>query len=50
MTAGAENLSEAIEALVQLGYSRSEAAVALGKLDSSLSVEELIRQALKSLI
>lgn len=50
MTAGAENLNEAIEALVQLGYSRSEAAVALGKLDSSLSVEELIRQALKSLI
>ena len=50
MTAGAENLSEAIEALVQLGYSRSEAAVALGKLDSSLSLEELIRQALKSLI
>ena len=50
MTAGAENVNEAIEALVQLGYSRSEAAVALGKLDSSLSVEELIRQALKSLI
>lgn len=50
MTAGAENTSEAIEALVQLGYSRSEAAVALGKLDSGLPVEELIRQALKSLI
>lgn len=50
MTAGAENVGEAIEALVQLGYSRSEAAAALGKLDSTLPVEELIRQALKSLI
>ncbi len=50
MTSGAENVSEAIEALVQLGYSRSEAAAALGKLDGTLSVEELIRQALKSLI
>ena len=50
MTAGAENVVEAIEALVQLGYSRSEAAAALGKLDSTLPVEELIRQALKSLI
>ena len=42
--------SEAIEALIQLGYSRSEAAVAVGKLDKSLPVEELIRLALKSLI
>ncbi len=50
MTSGAENVSEAIEALVQLGYSRSEAAAALGKLDGTLPVEELIRQALKSLI
>lgn len=50
MTAGAEDVGEAIEALVQLGYSRSEAAAALGKLDSTLPVEELIRQALKSLI
>ena len=41
---------EAIEALIQLGYSRSEAAVAVGKLDKSLPVEELIRLALKSLI
>ena len=42
--------AEAIEALIQLGYSRSEAAVAVGKLDKSLPVEELIRLALKSLI
>lgn len=41
---------EAIEALIQLGYSRSEAAVAVGKLDKDLPVEELIRLALKSLI
>ena len=44
------DLSEAIEALIQLGYSRSEAAAAVGKLDKSLSVEEMIRLALKSLI
>ncbi len=44
------DFSEAIEALIQLGYSRSEAASALSKLDKSLSVEELIRLALKSLI
>ena len=50
VTAQAENSGEAIEALVQLGYSRSEAAMALRKLDNNLPVEELIRQALKSLI
>ena len=42
--------AEAIEALVMLGYSRSEAASAIGKLDKSLPVEELVRLALKSLI
>ena len=44
------DLSEAIEALIQLGYSRSEAAAAVSKLDKSLSVEDMIRIALKSLI
>lgn len=44
------DLSEAIEALIQLGYSRSEAAAAVSKLDKSLSVEDMIRLALKSLI
>lgn len=44
------NCSEAIEALVMLGYSRSEAAGAIGKLDKNLPAEELIRLALKSLI
>ena len=42
--------NDAIEALIQMGYSRSEAAVAIGKLDKSLPAEELIRLALKSLI
>ncbi len=42
--------NDAIEALIQMGYSRSEAAVAIGRLDKSLPVEELIRLALKSLI
>ncbi|MBQ7549570.1 MAG: Holliday junction branch migration protein RuvA [Clostridia bacterium] len=42
--------NEAVEALIQLGYSRSEAAEAVGRLDRTLGVEELVRQALKSLI
>ena len=40
---------EAIEALVSLGYSQSEAALAIGRLDPTLSCEDLIKQALKSL-
>lgn len=40
---------EAIEALVSLGYSQSEASLAVGRLDSSLDTNELIKQALKSL-
>ena len=44
------NRAEAVEALIMLGYSRTEAASAIGKLDSSLPAEELIRLALKSLI
>ena len=42
------NASQAVEALVTLGYSASEAAAAVGKLDSALPPEELIRLALKS--
>ncbi len=41
-------LSEALEALIVLGYSQSEAASVLGKLDSTLSTQELIKEALKS--
>ena len=39
--------AQAAEALVTLGYSHSEAAAAVGRLDSSLPAEELIRLALK---
>jgi Holliday junction DNA helicase RuvA len=41
--------AEAIEALVALGYSKSEASLAVGRLDGSLSTDELIKQALKVL-
>lgn len=40
---------EAIEALVSLGYTQSEASLAVGRLDQSLDTNELIKQALKSL-
>ena len=43
------NTSEAAAALVSLGYSQSEASLAVGRLDPSLSAEELIKQALKFL-
>ena len=37
---------EAVNALVTLGYSRTEAGVAVGKLDGNLSTEEMIKKAL----
>ncbi len=40
---------EAIEALVSLGYTQSEASLAVSRLDVGLPVDELIKQALKSL-
>ncbi len=40
---------EAIEALVSLGYTQSEASLAVGRLDQSLDTNELIKLALKSL-
>ena len=40
---------EAIEALVSLGYSQSEASLAVGKLDQTLATDALIKQALKIL-
>ena len=43
------NSKEAVAALVSLGYTQSEAALAVGKQDQTLSTEELIKQALKSL-
>ena len=42
------NAMQATNALVALGYSPSEASLAVGKHDSALSTEELIRLALKS--
>lgn len=43
------NSAEAVEALVALGYSQSDASVAVGSMDKSLSVDEMIRQGLKQL-
>ena len=43
------NSKEAVAALVSLGYTQSEASLAVGALDLTLSTEDLIKQALKSL-
>lgn len=43
------NTSEAIAALTALGYSQTEASVAVSKLQPNLSVEELIKGALKNM-
>lgn len=43
------NASDAIAALVSLGFSRSEASLAVSKLDPTLSADELIKNALKYL-
>ncbi len=43
------NSREAIEALVALGYSQSEASLAVGRLDAELKTDELIKGALKYL-
>ena len=40
---------DAVNALVMLGYSKSEASIAVGRLDGNLSTEEMIKQALKVL-
>ena len=45
----AGNAEEAVSALSVLGFTPSEAAAAVGKLDSALPVETLVREALKSL-
>lgn len=45
----AGNAAEAVSALTMLGFTAGEASVAVGKLDSSLSVEALVHDALKSL-
>lgn len=43
------NSKEAISALVSLGYSQSEASLAVGKCSSDLPVETIIKEALKYL-
>ena len=45
----AGNTAQAMAALVSLGYSQSEAALAVAKLDDALPVEELIKLALRSM-
>ncbi|MBO5908984.1 MAG: Holliday junction branch migration protein RuvA [Clostridia bacterium] len=49
MTGRTENSSEAIAALVALGFSQSEATAAVSKLDQTLSTDELIKGGLKNL-
>ena len=41
--------AQAIAALVSLGYSQSEAALAIAKIDAALPVEEIIKLALRSM-
>ena len=43
------NAADAVSALVSLGYAQSEASLAVGRLDSALPAEELIKAALKTL-
>lgn len=43
------NSAEAIAALEMLGYSQSDASVVVSKIDPSLSVEDIIKKALKKL-
>ena len=47
--AGGAASGQAIAALVSLGYSQSEAAVAISKVDPALPVEEIIRLALRGM-
>ena len=48
-TPAAQSSSQAIAALVSLGYSQSEAALAVSKIDAALPVEEIIKLALRSM-
>ena len=44
-----QSASQAIAALVSLGYSQSEAALAIAKIDATLPVEEIIKLALRGM-
>ena len=48
-TQASQGSSQAIAALVSLGYSQSEAALAIAKIDATLPVEEIIKLALRSM-
>ena len=48
-TQASQSSSQAIAALVSLGYSQSEAALAVSKIDAALPVEEIIKLALRSM-
>ena len=48
-TPAAQSSSQAIAALVSLGYSQSEAALAVSKIDNTLPVEEIIKLALRGM-
>ena len=48
-TQASQGSSQAIAALVALGYSQSEAALAVSKIDAALPVEEIIKLALRSM-
>ena len=49
VVSAAGNATQAVEALTVLGFTAGEASAAVGKLDSSLPVETLVRDALKLL-
>ena len=44
-----QSASQAVAALVSLGYSQSEAALAISKIDATLPVEEIIKLALRGM-
>lgn len=49
VVSASRNAEQAVQALCVLGYSQSEAAQAVAKLDAELSTEEMIRLALKGM-
>ena len=49
LASGSGNIAEAVSALVVLGYSQSEAAMAVSKIDATLPVEEIIKLALRGM-
>jgi Holliday junction DNA helicase RuvA len=49
LTSGINEKDEALAALIQLGYSRTQVIEALGKVDMNAKLENRIRQALKEL-